>query len=433
MNNDMYLFNQELLNLAKKPLIDSGNIGEALKLITEVTAHTLKVQRCSIWFYNESHTAIICRDLFETNSQTHSSDMKLEAKDFPSYFAYLLEERTLPAHDAMSDPATCEFSEVYLKPLNILSMLDAPIRVDGKMIGVICCESVGGRRDWNISEQIFIGNITDIISRAIQAKERADAILQLERMNLNLERLVQERTAELEEQKARTANASKMAILGEMASSIAHEINNPLAIILGLTKMFKCFEEDKVSSEEKLKLIANINTMAQRIEKIVRGLRFFARDGVKDEFSIVSVKQILEDTLSLCHQRFKLSGVDLNLDISEDDVYMKCQPVSISQVILNLLTNSYDAIESNDQKWIRIQCEEKENEIQLSVTDSGPGIPAELQDKIMVPFFTTKEVGKGTGLGLSIVKGIVEQHGGSFLIDNRCANTRFVLSFPKAS
>ena len=425
-----YKFNRTLLKLSKLNEVDSGHVEESFRLINEAVIEALNIERSSIWFYNDDKTAIISSDLYEKSPRTHSAGMKLEAKDFPNYFMYLLEERTLPANDAVTDPSTSEFADIYLKPLNIVSMLDAPIRVNGHMIGVICCESVGVKREWNIAEQNFIGNITDILARAIQAKERREAMQKLEKMNTHLEELIDIRTKELESQRARTENAAKMAVLGEMASSIAHEINNPLAIIISLVHMIKKNEDNEGGKEKRLIALNNIVETSYRIEKIVKGLRFFARDASLDDFGMSSTRQIIDDTLALCKQKLYQGDIKIIVNLDQD-IHFFCQPVSLSQAILNLISNSYDAIHDLDEKWIKLDCTETVHEILISVTDSGKGIRDEIKDKIVLPFFTTKDIGKGTGLGLSITKGIIEQHGGVFKLDTTSPHTRFSISIPK--
>lgn len=416
-------FSRTLLKLARMTAIDEGELDICYKEICISVLKTLNADRCSIWFYNEDESAIECTNLWDKT--THSSGHVLKAHVFPKYFNYLHEERTLPAHDVYQEPATSEFIEPYLKPLNIKSMLDAPIRVGGKMVGVICCETVLNHKKWTTSDEIFIGNITDILARAIQAKERLEA---MEALQI----LVAERTEQLEEQKIKNFVASKMATLGEMASGIAHEINNPLAIILGFLSMLKKMEEDPdVTSEEKNKILNDIRETTLRIDKIVRGLKFFARDGSMDEFVPTSLNQVVEDTLTLCKQKFYQKGCKVHINIPKENLIIKCQPISISQALLNLLGNAFDAIENNPVKWIKIDGVEKNGYVLIQITDSGSGINSNLHDKIMVPFFTTKPVGKGTGLGLPIVKGIMEQHKGTLSLDKSSANTSFIMSFPK--
>jgi C4-dicarboxylate-specific signal transduction histidine kinase len=116
---------------------------------------------------------------------------------------------------------------------------------------------------------------------------------------------------------------------------------------------------------------------------------------------------------------------------SGEDFNIKCRPGELAQVLLNLLNNSYDAVQDLPEKWVRVNLDSFGSTIDIRVTDSGPGIPAEISSKLMQSFFTTKEIGKGTGLGLSISKGIVEAHNGNIRIDNNCKNTCFVVTLPK--
>jgi C4-dicarboxylate-specific signal transduction histidine kinase len=170
------------------------------------------------------------------------------------------------------------------------------------------------------------------------------------------------------------------------------------------------------------------NTLG-RISKIVKALGSFSRNASLDPKEPIKVSTIIEETLSLCQERIRSRTVDLRLDINRDNTVMG-RPGQISQVILNLLNNSFDALEHDPAPWIELKTRTKGNLEVVTVTDSGKGIPKQVRDKIMQPFFTTKEVGKGTGLGLSISKGIIEDHGGRFYYDDQSENTRFVIELP---
>ncbi len=419
-----------LLQLSKLSCVDNGDLPETFREVTEALAEGLGVDRTSIWLYGPQEDSIICKNLYQLSTRSHSAGGELFAKDFPAYFKYLSEERTLPANNARTNSATFEFTESYLIPNNIFSMLDAPVRLQGKTIGVICCESVGASLEWEGSDELFAGNVSDIISRALMARDRIEALKALEEMNQNLENLVEKRTQELEEQRARAAYASKMASLGEMAGSIAHEINNPLAIILGLSYEAKKRDETGTLDPQSLsRIIDNIQETSLRMEKIVKGLRFFAREGSLDDKTNSSVLSIVEDTVALCQTKLVAKEVTLNLRIPPD-LKIFCHPVGISLAVLNLLSNAIDAVEDSEIKVIEILAEGNSKAVTIRINDSGPGVSSELRDKIMQPFFTTKPVGKGTGLGLSIVKGIIEQHKGTFELDTQNRQTSFIMRIP---
>ncbi len=247
------------------------------------------------------------------------------------------------------------------------------------------------------------------------------------------QKLADEMSAELDEQRAKSGYSAKMSALGEMAGGVAHEINNPLAIISALSEQVRRkISDDTMDKNTAIEKLAKVEATAKRIAKIVKSLKSFSRNGDLDEMVETAPSQIVADCLDLCLERFKNQGVEVRSVIGDDSPIM-CRPVQISQVLLNLLNNAYDAIESVSEKWIMISVDNENGFIRISITDSGAGIPAQVAEKIMQPFFTTKEVGKGTGLGLSISKGIIEQHKGKFWYNAQSANTQFIIELPLAA
>ncbi len=245
--------------------------------------------------------------------------------------------------------------------------------------------------------------------------------------------VTEHKTAErvIEEQKAKIISSSKLSLLGEMAGGIAHEINNPLTLILGTAELveqnLRSGQMDRNSLESNIKKI--ISTVL-RISKIITGLRAIARDADSDPFEICNASQIIEESLEFCQQKFKFHRIQVHIKNPYKDVKLLARPAQISQVILNLLNNAYDAIRESSNPWIEVETFKTDSEFQFMVTDSGSGISTDLQERIMQPFFTTKPVGYGTGLGLSVSQGIVKTHGGKLEYDQTCANTRFIVTLP---
>jgi PAS domain S-box-containing protein len=226
----------------------------------------------------------------------------------------------------------------------------------------------------------------------------------------------------------------KMSALGEMAGGIAHEINNPLAIIVGkIRQLRESIEEDRLDSARAISFATAIDETAQRIVKIVNGLRTISRKAEQDPFIATPIKTIIEGTIALCSARFKYQSVDLIVDAVPQSLTAECRSTEVSQVLLNLLSNAFDAVESLPEKWVKLAVRDDGAAIELAVSDSGPGVPANIRTKILEPFFTTKPVGKGTGLGLSLSKSLMEAHGGSLTLDETSSVTRFVVRLPKAA
>jgi PAS domain S-box-containing protein len=291
-------------------------------------------------------------------------------------------------------------------------------------------ESVTWTQDW-IAKQAERHRFVVLLS-PIYSRDKAN---QIYAVTVVVSDVTESRRAELslEQERAKTMYASKMAALGEMASGVAHEINNPLSIIIGRAgQLRELIQRDEATPEILLKSCERIESTAERISRITRGLRSFARDGQNDPFAPVAVKELLQECLELCRERFHHQAIEIRMtsDIPSD-LTVECRSSQIAQVLLNLLNNSLDALALQTEKWVSIQILDRDSNIELQVTDSGPGIPTEIADKIMQPFFTTKELGRGTGLGLSISKGIVETHHGFLRLDTSCPNTRFVISLPK--
>ncbi len=161
--------------LATDPSITAGDITVTAKLASELLSDHLGVARASVWFLSADRSELRCIDLFESPMGKHSSGIVLRAKDYPRYFAALESGRAIDANDARTDPRTSEYTDGYLIPLGITSMLDAGIRVGGRNFGVVCCEQVGPAREWGADELAFAGEIADQIAQAIVNEENRRA------------------------------------------------------------------------------------------------------------------------------------------------------------------------------------------------------------------------------------------------------------------
>ncbi|EKQ67502.1 PAS domain S-box [Leptolyngbyaceae cyanobacterium JSC-12] len=186
--------NAALINLTHNKTLTQGNWQLAVEEITQVAAQTLEVERASVWLYKQAKTKIVCADLFELVSRQHSSGMELLAADYPAYFEALETDQIVAAQHAQTDPRTCEFADSYLRPLGITSMLDAPIRVGGETIGVLCMERVGTDHQWTLEEQGFVRSLADLVALAFEVHQRQQAESAL-RQSKEALRLIVEGTA----------------------------------------------------------------------------------------------------------------------------------------------------------------------------------------------------------------------------------------------
>ncbi|MDX2273526.1 MAG: diguanylate cyclase [Cyanobacteriota bacterium] len=167
--------NRVLVDLGRRKNLNRGNLQAALHEITETVAQTLACERVSVWIYSHDRACIVCVDLFQLSTNQHTSGMELAAQDYPSYFAALQTERTLAVYSVATDPRTRELAEKYCHRSQIVSLLDAPIWVEGQIAGILCHEHVGSQaegRRWAVEEENFAGSLADLVALAIEASER---------------------------------------------------------------------------------------------------------------------------------------------------------------------------------------------------------------------------------------------------------------------
>lgn len=307
--------------------------------------------------------------------------------------------------------------------------------IESELPSVVAMRERTPKRDVTMGMKSTSGDIFWIRINAIplthQGEEQPYAVL------LSYHDITEQKQSEkkLIEQQALIANSARISSLGVMASGIAHEINNPLAIIAGRNaQLMRMIEEKSLKPEALWPIVKNIEHTVQRISKIIHGLKAFSRDGHADPFVVTAVQQVIDDAVVVMKEVLSRRGIELRFDIASDLIF-DVRSVQITQVLVNLMQNAADAIENlQTEKWIKISAwnDGDANYTCIAVEDSGNGIPKEIQDRIMEPFFTTKQVGKGTGLGLSISSGIINSHNGSLYIDVDVKNTKFVISLPKS-
>ena len=236
--------------------------------------------------------------------------------------------------------------------------------------------------------------------------------------------------------------ASKMATLGEMATGVAHELNQPLSVIKTVSSFFmkKLNASEAIATDILASMLAKVDSNVDRATRIINHMRQFAR---KSDTQMVTVQlnDVLKSAFEIFSQQLKVRGIQVRWDIQEPLPRIHADPSRLEQVFINLLLNARDAIEFKwgdppagnlkGKKMIRLWTATEDQQVVCRVCDTGKGIPENMVEKIFEPFFTTKEVGKGTGLGLSISYGIVKECGGSIeAVPNTPTGTCFVLRFP---
>ena len=234
------------------------------------------------------------------------------------------------------------------------------------------------------------------------------------------------------QEQAQIVAQSRLSSLREMAGNIAHEINNPIAIIHGLTYQIrrKIQQAESPLQYDIMSLAAEVDDNCERMSNIIKGLKSLSHRGDESNMEKCSVKGIITKTIDLCRESYKARGIGLHLPILEKDIILECHEIQISQVLLNLLNNAKDWVDHKDEKWVKIDARASSHKVMIEMSDSGDGVSPKNYNEIFQPFFSLKSNGQGTGLGLSISKTLVENHQGRLFYDENSPVSKFVILLP---
>jgi two-component system NtrC family sensor kinase len=321
--------------------------------------------------------------------------------------------------------AAASFLAALMLTFLLASAIMRPLTRLVAAIGEIGRGNLGAKVD--ISSRDEIGQVGRAFNR--MAEDLHLAWQKIAEQNRTLEQRVRERTQELEQAHTRLLNTEKMAAVGQLAGGVAHEINNPLGVILGFAQGVA----RRVKDGDPLAMpLRTIEREATRCKNLVQDLLTFSRSG-KSEKEKCDLNQVIEDALHLVEAQTKVKSVQLVKELGRDIPPVLVNRNQIQQVVINLCNNAVDAMPEGGTLTVRTRKSEGQeaNPVLLEVSDTGTGIPKEIQSKIFEPFFTTKEVGKGTGLGLSLVYEIVKKHDGTIEIESELGQgTKFIIGLP---
>jgi PAS domain S-box-containing protein len=347
---------------------------------------------------------------------------------FLSYSQLKIQNENLSSHSIANYVCMRE-----LNPDNI-SIIHIPLLADVKLVGLLHIVVPVAKKQFLINESQILSLIANEIAAGIQRKRLEEDNRQYSE---NLERMVIERTDDLRKKDAQLVQSGKLATLGEMATGIAHEINQPLgAINLMAQGLLIAKRKGKCTDEILNSKLHSIVDQIDRISKIIAHLRTFARQS-NDTKQEINVNTPIKDVFKLIGEQLKTRNINVKLELNEDINFIMADHNKLEQVFLNIIGNARDALDEFEKKvlefnkksncppWLRnweksieITTYNQDNFVCIDIKDNASGIEEEAQNRIFEPFFTTKEVGKGTGLGLSISYGIIKDFDGTIDIQS---------------
>ncbi len=401
-NNEARLLqgNRLLTRLMRLRVPEMAALNPALQQITEAGSEILNAQRCSVWLYNDDHSVIECLDLYETAIQRHSQGVALAAQDFPGYFRALELGGIIVADDAHLHSAMREFSEPYLKPFGIVSLLDAPIIVGGQVVGMLCCERTGVPRAWQVDDQTFASSAAAICALALESYERTRTEVELRQAR----------------QEAVEANHAK----SEFLSRMSHELRTPLNAILGFGQLLEL--RHGLTGEDG-ESVAHILKAGQHLLGLINEVLDIARIEA-GHLSLspepIPVAQILPEVLDIVRPLAATRSIRLVNEVAaRDERHLLADQQRFRQVLLNLLSN---AIKYNREAGqVTLSCVGQNGFLRINVSDTGPGLTVTELQKLFVPFerlgAAASQV-EGTGIGLVLCKRLAEAMDGRIGVDS---------------
>jgi two-component system cell cycle sensor histidine kinase/response regulator CckA len=405
-------FETARLSLARHVVAGEETRLQAIGHAAAVSAVALQMERVGVWYFEDDDQRLVCQCLFALSTKTASSGEVLDARTFPTYVGALRERRAIAAPDARTHRLTGELTDQYLDPHGISSILDAPILLGGRVVGVVCHEHVGAPRSFEQHELDFAGSVADMIALV----EEQSARLRLE--------------TTLREQEERLQRGAKLEALGRLARTAAHDFNNVLTGIMGSAE-FLMRQSDKAVAE-RAKRIVEAAEMGARISA---QLLVLGRDQPTRPVR-VALDAAIDAVIPVLHSRFG-DGLEVHREIGVKDPAVVADPSQIERILLNLCINAAEASGGRGRIDVLVRAPQPlevrgRGWLVLEVIDQGTGLSEEVKDQLFEPYFTTKPA--GTGLGLASVYGIVKQLKGRIQAESVIGRgTSFVVILPAAS
>ncbi|MCX6926989.1 MAG: ATP-binding protein, partial [Verrucomicrobia bacterium] len=391
-----------LAALSLHPAVINGDCDAAFRMIIAQVASVIEIERVSLWLFDGAGNELRCANVHEHTAEKPPPQRVMQLTRYPRWLEALQLERTIDVADVRRDLRTSDLAADYLTPLGISALLAAPVRLHGRMAGVVCFEQRGPAREWHADELTFAAAVADQAGQTIANAERRQA-----------EEKAQQQHEEL-------AHLSRVTTVSELSGSLAHELNQPLAIILtNAQAALRLLAQQPPDLAEAREIIADIVSEDQRAGEVIRRLRSLLKHG-ETNLQPLTVNGIVEEALQLSRNSLIGRGVTVHRSLAPNLPQVQGDHIQLQQVLLNLILNACDAMSAHPPvgRQLTVATAHRDGTARISVSDTGCGLPPDVE-RIFHPFYTTKK--HGLGLGLSICRSIITAHKGRLWAENSVA------------
>lgn len=379
VRNDILKKSLTIENLSKSRLIRDGHINEAIYEILESSSRAVQTTRVNAWVFDEDHTKIQCIGNYDSRENKLVLQTSLPRILMPKYFALFETEKIIITPDTNKENRTDEMDETYLKPNNIQSLMDIPVRIEGEMIGVICFENVGAPREWTLMEQKFGLVAAQMLSLTIESHNKQLA-------KHDLETALQEKTILLQE--------------------VNHRVKNNLAIVGSLMNLQSEKSKDDYHKQLFIECRNRLDSISKVHELIYKSKNYTSID-FKDYLNLI-IDHITSSYKSFDH-------IEIVKEINEVQINISAA-IPLALIVNELISNSYKhAFKSKKEGEIVIKLNEKNGQVLLTISDNGQG-------------FDKNAISK-TSIGMDILNGLISQIDGTCDLESNEKGTIYKISF----
>jgi signal transduction histidine kinase/HAMP domain-containing protein len=401
-----------LLKLGKQ---GNRDLDGMIRATTQEAAYTLSIERVGVWFFEDTSTEIVCRDLYQRSRNSHEQDLRLRTTDYPAYFHAIESSRILAVTNVREDPRTMELSRDYNQPLGIISMMDVPIRLHGKTLGIMSFEHVDHPREWPLEEQDFAASLADMIVLQIEANERKKAEQALAKANEDLAGSVRELQRSNKE-------------LQDFAYVTAHDLKAPLRGIGTLADWIISDYADKLDEQGQHNLHMLKGRVSRMSELIDSVLHYSEIGRTTQRVDRVDVNALVSEIISGLNV-----PPNIQIMVAPDMPMVVSERVRLAQIFQHLIGNAVKYLDK-PQGYVQVGCTRVDGFLRFHVSDNGPGINRKYFQKVFQMFqtLTRRDERESVGIGLAVVKKIVELYDGNVWIESEVGKgTTFFFTLPE--